>query len=381
MLPRKSFVIRYTFTLFMSAFLLTLWWTAPSRYDVGASWWHFFKPLNISAIRLEFEALRNQLNSSLSIENKTVEEVVSYINEMKKQLPANPHFFRYIFEPTRVCEKQDIFLLIYVHTAPDHYKRRTLIRELWGNPRNFKDVAIRCVFLVGKPRDAAIQDALSMESEQYQDIVQEDFMDSYRNLTYKAIMGLKWISSHCRNARFLLKIDDDIFVNVFNVVSHLRSLVEHKRQTKRLLLCLVWYKMKVVRNPKSKWYLSPEEYKDEYFPTYCSGSAFIMSTDVAIGMYNVSFQVPFFWVDDFYITGLLAKKLQIEHQKFNSVYILGPSKFLEKFTEDNRWRTLVYGHVHNMNQMRFVWNRVLQDRKIISVPQNGTNVIPKSSVR
>ena len=28
-----------------------------------------------------------------------------------------------------------------------------------------------------------------------------------------------------------------------------------------------------------------------------------MSTDVAIAMHNISYSVPFFWVDDFYITG------------------------------------------------------------------------------
>ena len=36
-----------------------------------------------------------------------------------------------------------------------------------------------------QPQHADLQQALYFESEQYGDIVQEDFLDSYRNLTYK----------------------------------------------------------------------------------------------------------------------------------------------------------------------------------------------------
>ena len=54
---------------------------------------------------------------------------------------------------------------------------------------------------------------------------------------------------------------------------------------------------------KFHFQVSEEEFKDKYYPTYCSGSAYTMSTDVAVAMHNISYTVPFFWVDDFYITG------------------------------------------------------------------------------
>ena len=40
------------------------------------------------------------------------------------------------------------------------------------------------------------------------------FQDTYHNLTLKTIMGLKWTSIFCSQARFVLKTDDDIYVNV-----------------------------------------------------------------------------------------------------------------------------------------------------------------------
>ena len=313
------------------------------------------------------------MNASYSADNKTLDEIFRYVQAMKRQMPANPHNFRYIINPSDICRGKDVFLLVYVHTSPDHHKKRTAIRETWGNPKNFPNTIIKVVFLMGVPKEQSVQDALHLESDTYGDIVQENFIDSYRNLTYKAIEGLKWITRNCRHAQFILKSDDDIFVNMFNLVGHLKSIEEFRGGTvNKLLLCLVWYRMKVIRDPKSKWYIPRSEFPEDYFPTYCSGSAYVLSPDVVADMYNASLGTPFFWVDDFYITGLLASKVKVKHEKFNSVYVLGPSTFLDKFTERNKWRTLVFGHVHNLNHAHQVWKNILEDRKIV-LPSSATS--------
>ena len=40
------------------------------------------------------------------------------------------------------------------------------------------------------------------------------FQDTYRNLTLKTVMGLKWSAIFCPQAKFVMKTDDDIFVNL-----------------------------------------------------------------------------------------------------------------------------------------------------------------------
>ena len=40
------------------------------------------------------------------------------------------------------------------------------------------------------------------------------FQDIYYNLTLKTVMGLKWSSIYCSQAKYVMKTDDDIFVNV-----------------------------------------------------------------------------------------------------------------------------------------------------------------------
>lgn len=271
----------------------------------------------------------------------------------------HPHPFKYIINSRSICRDPDIFLLIYVHTATGNYKRRMVIRQTWGNPKYYPDINVRLVFVCGKSDDKPEeQSALDFEAEQYGDIVQEDFKDSYKNLTYKGVAALKWISLHCSHAKFILKTDDDIFVNMFTLLRHLQSMDRHGVDNRGLLMCLVWNNMKVMR--EGKWAISKTEWPEDHYPTYCSGSAFTMSTDVAVALHNVSYQVPFFWVDDFYITGLLPLKLgNIKHKQFMSTYVLDGTKLEEKFTGP-QWFTYIFSHVHNLNSIQSVWKKLVR---------------------
>lgn len=283
---------------------------------------------------------------------------------------VHPHPFNYIINSPNVCSNQDVYIIAYVHTAPEHYKRRVVIRQTWGDA-TYYEVGIRVVFVMGRTSDAGggdVQRALEFEAAQYGDIVQEDFRDTYRNLTYKGVAALRWISRYCLHARYVLKTDDDIFVNTFNLLRHLRRL-DRIRGTglagvrpdapRGILLCLVWYNMMVMRD--GKWKVSKEEWPDSKYPTYCSGSAFVMTTNAAIAMHRVSYDVPFFWVDDFYITGLLPLKLGpsvVRHEQFISAYVLNGLLLEEKFTGP-QWYQYVFSHVHNLNAIQSVWKKVV----------------------
>ena len=80
--------------------------------------------------------------------------------------------------------------------------------------------------------------------------------------------ALRWISRYCTHARYVLKTDDDIFVNAFNLLRHLSRIDRQAAATalpspagglaraaaapRGLLLCLVWYTMTVMREGKWK---------------------------------------------------------------------------------------------------------------------------------
>ena len=97
--------------------------------------------------------------------------------------------FAYLLNPkfeicSREANKSPIFLLIYVHTSPENYKRRLVIRETWSQKHLFNNT--RLVFFSGLSRQNHTNEMLRLEHSIYNDIVQNDYLDSYRNLTLKS---------------------------------------------------------------------------------------------------------------------------------------------------------------------------------------------------
>ncbi|CAF5196564.1 unnamed protein product, partial [Rotaria magnacalcarata] len=186
---------------------------------------------------------------------------------------VNPHNFSYVLNPGySVCNNSNspVYILVYVHSGPTNYQRRVVLRETWATRTLFPD--LRLVFMIGKTNDNNVMKAIQYENEIYQDIVQEDFIDAYKNLTFKGVMALKWISVYCSQTKYVLKVDDDIVVNTFTLINHLKFLDRNNPNKHSTILCLLWHAMGVMRDSKSKWYLSKEDFPLEKFPPYCSGS-------------------------------------------------------------------------------------------------------------
>jgi len=58
-----------------------------------------------------------------------------------------------------------------------------------------------------------------MEKHLYDDLIVANFMDSYDNLTLKTMSALEWVDTYCNQSEFVLKTDDDMFINVPNLLS------------------------------------------------------------------------------------------------------------------------------------------------------------------
>jgi len=109
-----------------------------------------------------------------------------------------------------------------------------------------------------------------------------------RNLSYKGIAALRWISTHCSRASYVLKTDDDMFVNMFALIKHLKDL-HSAGYRRRLLMCYVWWKMHVLR--EGQWGIPKEVMPEDLYPVYCSGMGYVYSLDVVAAMYRVSYYV------------------------------------------------------------------------------------------
>ena len=67
---------------------------------------------------------------------------------------------------------------------------------------------------------AGRQKQLEEESSKYGDIIQGDFLDTYHNLSYKATMGNLWVAEFCSQAEFVVKTDDDQFIDLYEVTTN-----------------------------------------------------------------------------------------------------------------------------------------------------------------
>lgn len=127
--------------------------------------------------------------------------------------------------PQNVCMKQ-IFLRILVVSDVRNFHRRKIIRETWGNETTFgydtfhtrihrqarrtylnmtdlwkgKQIGFKVYFVLGRDaseRSHKYQKLLQTEAKMYNDILQEDFIEHYANLTLKSLFILKWASKPC----------------------------------------------------------------------------------------------------------------------------------------------------------------------------------------
>ncbi|XP_062561685.1 beta-1,3-galactosyltransferase 5 [Armigeres subalbatus] len=171
------------------------------------------------------------------------------------------------------------------------------------------------------------QKAIQSEQDLFGDLIQGNFVEAYRNLTYKHIMSLKWFTEHCRKAKFVLKMDDDIVFDPFFIQNYLSDVGQRKDQ-ERVLAGFVFNNKKVIRLKANKWYVSREEFPREVYPPYLSGWLYIANQRVARELVLKSEVVSFFWIDDTYVTGVLAGQMGIKLQSLNK-WFSANSEFLD----------------------------------------------------
>ena len=80
-------------------------------------------------------------------------------------------------------------VLVMVHTAMEHFFRRKEMRRTWLNTTHYSPKHLKVIFLVGTTGNKTMQEQLRNESNVFHDIIQGDFVDTYRNLTNKGVMG------------------------------------------------------------------------------------------------------------------------------------------------------------------------------------------------
>lgn len=224
--------------------------------------------------------------------------------------------FSYIIEEPDLCAG-DVFMLNYVQSSSEHFERRALIRETWGSLRYANAEPVKLLFVIGIPKSKEIQMRLEDESDHYRDIVQADFFDTYRNLTLKHIVALHWIDTFCSQAKFISKTDDDTFIDIFTLAEYSK---EFLNEDDKFILGQIFSNETPIRRNGFKWTVSKDMYQPDKYPPFIKGFAYVMSQAAIKPLLLCSFYQKFLFIDDVFITGLVALKAKVRLENFEHKY-------------------------------------------------------------
>ncbi|XP_022610505.1 beta-1,3-galactosyltransferase 2-like [Seriola dumerili] len=270
--------------------------------------------------------------------------------------------FPYIInEPDKCVESRPVpFLVMLIATEARKVEARNAIRQTWGNESVALALGFIRLFMLGKNEGELgllQQRMLEAESQRHHDIIQQDFLDSYKNLTIKTLMGMNWVAMHCPRASYVMKTDSDMFVNTEYLIYKL--LRPEQKPKKNYFTGNNMRGFAPNRNKNSKWYMPPELYPSEKYPTFCSGTGYVFSGDLARKIYRASLSIRHLHLEDVYV-GICLAKLRIEPTP-------PPNEFLF-----NHWRVsyssckyshLITSHGFHPNELLKYWHHLQSTKR------------------
>ncbi|KAL3885859.1 hypothetical protein ACJMK2_025891 [Sinanodonta woodiana] len=218
------------------------------------------------------------------------------------------HKFEYIIDNHVVCklysDSQEIDLIILIFTTHQRQQERNSIRQTWLKFTNRNTANVRYSFLLGEIPDAQLRKLVEEENKIHNDIIKEDFVDTYQNLTYKTIMAFKYAITKCSYAKFVMKTDDDMWINIPGLL----KVIEREKKTLQTAVIGACHPVAgPIRDTFSKWYASFQSYPHDSYPGFCSGTGYVTSINVARKVFDISKNVPFFHLEDVYVAICIRK--------------------------------------------------------------------------
>ncbi|XP_013379414.1 beta-1,3-galactosyltransferase 5-like [Lingula anatina] len=220
----------------------------------------------------------------------------------------NIHKARYRLKLNAKCPREkDVYLVTVVESAPGSFTDRQQFRDTWGSVKETGGKYIHTVFLLGAAPNVSIQSIVEKESAKYGDIVQYDFVDTYRNLTVKTVAALRWVLKFCSHAKTMMKTDIDVIVQYSLLVDFLQSLALKTNGELMLYLGCVLKHMPPVRATSSKWFVSEQEYAGHRYPDYVAGWGYLLSLPAVKSIVQAALQLPYHPMEDVFV-GIAAEK-------------------------------------------------------------------------
>ncbi|EDV59299.2 uncharacterized protein Dere_GG10514 [Drosophila erecta] len=305
--------------------------------------------------RIDKDKLQEMLLDSKHILAWKSEQLFSIDTEVPVRMPL----VRTIYKPghldsgidiERRCPREGLFtkLLVLITSSLRHSAARMAIRQTWMHYGSRRDVGM--AFVLGRSKNKTLNTAIDQEGFMYQDLIRGHFIDSYNNLTLKTICLLEWADLHCPKAKYILKTDDDMFINVPKLMTLMNTLKDNRSIYGRRA-----ENWKPIRNRSSKYYISHSQYRNTTFPYFTTGPAYLLTGDIVHALYVQSLSTAFLKLEDVFTTGIVAESLGIRR-----VNVREMANSRTKFEACNIRQKITIHMIRN-NEQFDLWKMLLDD--------------------
>ncbi|CAH1774507.1 unnamed protein product [Owenia fusiformis] len=205
----------------------------------------------------------------------------------------------------KMCETgKSLDFMILIASEPEHVKHREAIRDSWVSKNaKYENVTFKYAFIMGLDHSNNTANAnVLTEADTSNDIIQYNFVEHFRNDTIKGVLALNWAVQFCQNANILIKVDDDVFLNIPNLKDTLDKTPLDKTVAGHWLAS-----RGPVRTEKSKAYVPYSYFPESSLPEYISSSMYLMTYETAVEVVKTVPDTPFFHLEGVYISFVIHK--------------------------------------------------------------------------
>ena len=214
---------------------------------------------------------------------------------------------------SRTKRQWETEIIIFVFSAPNNTQRRQTIRETWLSSRPLN---VKHYFVIGSAGlDISSSSMVQQEQSQHQDLLLLPSMkDSYKYLATKVLHSFRWLHDN-EHFKFLLKVDDDSFVLISEILSELKQLPSER---------LYWGFFDGRANVKKsgQWREPNWVLCDKYLP-HARGGGYLLSNDLVAFIAKNSDLLQAFNSEDISVGAWLAplKISRMHDPRFDTEYV------------------------------------------------------------
>jgi len=132
-------------------------------------------------------------------------------------------------------------------------------------------------------------------------------------MTVKVLRMFKWIQTNCPRLKFLLKVDDDVHLNLHKLFQYLNQVstagADDDGGGENLIAGYHYQDMAPVRTvsgPYGKWFAPKQVWPEDRYPDFIGGPAYLLGVEAVRKIYTQSLSAPLLHLEDVFVTGVIG---------------------------------------------------------------------------